>query len=326
MLDESLENLKVKPLPKKENKYNFFIEKQADSKLPSVIDKTKEQLINYQDFMAKISNNLNIFNKDIVIKKPFTEKPFTEKPFTEKPFTEKPFTKKPIHDKQGIITNIEKTTKKIIIKEKQIDPDKPNKPGQPDKPNKPINPKKLADIDTEATVISKSEYKKTKFIHDEDIDKGKILGDANYGDRLPNKLPNILIKASSYYLYNRENHINFINTLFLPYKEELLKEEKDIAEGKISVNCADSLKKEFSLLTHQKIVRDYLNLYTPYRGLLLYHGLGSGKTCSSIAITEGLKNDKQILIMTPASLKDNYIEELKKCGDYLYKKINFGNL
>jgi hypothetical protein len=70
-------------------------------------------------------------------------------------------------------------------------------------------------------------------------------------------------------------------------------------------------------------VRDYINIYTPYRGLLLYHGLGSGKTCSSIAIAEGIKNEKRILIMTPASLRSNYIEELKKCGDYLYKKNQY---
>ena len=68
---------------------------------------------------------------------------------------------------------------------------------------------------------------------------------------------------------------------------------------------------QFSLLTHQKIVRDYLNLFTPYRGLLLYHGLGSGKTCSSIAIAEGMKDNKKIIVMTPASLRRNYIEELK---------------
>ena len=77
------------------------------------------------------------------------------------------------------------------------------------------------------------------------------------------------------------------------------------------------------MLTHQKIVRDYINLYTPYRGLLLYHGLGSGKTCSSIGIAEGLKTDKEIIIMTPASLMVNYIEELKKCGDKLYRKNQF---
>ena len=51
--------------------------------------------------------------------------------------------------------------------------------------------------------------------------------------------------------------------------------------------------KNLMLLTHQKIVRDYINLYTPYRGLLLYHGLGSGKTCSSISIAEGLKTHQE---------------------------------
>ena len=36
--------------------------------------------------------------------------------------------------------------------------------------------------------------------------------------------------------------------------------------------------------------RDYINLYTPYRGLLLYHGLGAGKTCGSIGIAEGFRS------------------------------------
>ena len=67
--------------------------------------------------------------------------------------------------------------------------------------------------------------------------------------------------------------------------------------------------KAFSLMTHQKIVRDYLNMFTPYRGLLLYFGLGTGKTCSSIAIAEGMKDTKKIIIMLPASLRTNYMEE-----------------
>ena len=56
---------------------------------------------------------------------------------------------------------------------------------------------------------------------------------------------------------------------------------------------------------------------------MLYHGLGSGKTCSSIAIAEGMKTSKRVIIMTPASLRRNYIEELKYCGDPLYKKNQF---
>ena len=95
------------------------------------------------------------------------------------------------------------------------------------------------------------------------------------------------------------------------------------AIGKEDITCekiaASKAKGEFSLLTHQKIVRDYINLKTPYRGLLLYHGLGAGKTCGSVAIAEGLKNNKKIIIMAPASLIPNYIGEIKFCGDHIYK-------
>ena len=72
-----------------------------------------------------------------------------------------------------------------------------------------------------------------------------------------------------------------------------------------------------------KIINDYMNLYSPYRGLLLFHGLGSGKTCSSISIAEGFKHAKKVVVMTPASLQMNYRSELKKCGDALYKYNQF---
>ena len=103
-----------------------------------------------------------------------------------------------------------------------------------------------------------------------------------------------------------------MDNLFISYKQELLQQEADMKSGKITLDCNGNKDKDFSLLIHQKIVRDYINLYTPYRGLLLYHGLGSGKTCSSIAIAEGFKNNKKVMIMLPASLKANYIDELKE--------------
>ena len=48
-------------------------------------------------------------------------------------------------------------------------------------------------------------------------------------------------------------------------------------------------------------------------------------TCTSIAIAEGMKESKRVIIMTPASLRTNYMEELKKCGDLFYKKNNGNN-
>jgi hypothetical protein len=144
------------------------------------------------------------------------------------------------------------------------------------------------------------------------------IGDTTIQERLgvDKKPPPILISASSYYMNNREIFINFMSSLFSKYKKDLVTESE-------SATCNYDENAPFSLMTHQKIVRDYLNLITPYRGVLLYHGLGSGKTCSSIAIAEGMKSEKQIIVMTPASLRMNYIEELKKCGDSLYRKNQF---
>ena len=147
------------------------------------------------------------------------------------------------------------------------------------------------------------------------------IGDTPLSQRLAKKEPPVIIKVSSYYMNNREIFVNFINSLFEPYKKELESMNANISCDTIGNSNTDD--KGFSLMTHQKIVRDYLNLFTPYRGLLLYFGLGTGKTCSSIAIAEGMKDTKKIIIMLPASLRTNYMEELKHCGDSLYKKNQY---
>jgi len=147
------------------------------------------------------------------------------------------------------------------------------------------------------------------------------IGDTPLSQRLAKKEPPVIINVSSYYMNNREIFVNFINSLFEPYKKELENMNANISCDTIGNSNTDD--KGFSLMTHQKIVRDYLNLFTPYRGLLLYFGLGTGKTCSSIAIAEGMKDTKKIIIMLPASLRTNYMEELKHCGDSLYKKNQY---
>ena len=175
--------------------------------------------------------------------------------------------------------------------------------------------KLIPDKDLDAPVSRKTPKPRLDVVAD-DIDIDKIIEESNLITRLPPKEKKVLLRANAYYMNNRESFTNFINALFRPYKEEIEKAEN-------TISCDRSDDAAFSLLTHQKVVRDYLNIYTPYRGLLLYHGLGSGKTCSSIAIAEGMKTDKQIIVMTPASLRMNYLQELKHCGDTIYKKNQF---
>lgn len=123
-------------------------------------------------------------------------------------------------------------------------------------------------------------------------------------------------RVSNYYMTNRKIAMTKLQQLFEPERREFM-------ENKETISCDTSGSTSFELLPHQKIAREYLNLYTPYRGLLLYFSLGSGKSCTSIAIAEGMKSDKQIFMLTPASLKMNFFTELKKCGDKLFKKDQF---
>ena len=81
----------------------------------------------------------------------------------------------------------------------------------------------------------------------------------------------------------------------------------------------DSKFIDISPFKHQKFVSDYLSEYSPYRGLLLYHGLGSGKSGASIMIGEGFLN-RHVVILLPASLRDNYITEISTFAEIAYKK------
>ena len=76
---------------------------------------------------------------------------------------------------------------------------------------------------------------------------------------------------------------------------------------------------------YQKFVRDYMRSEAPYRGILVYHGLGSGKTCTSIAASEALYASarKKIIVMTPFSLKKNFLSEISFCGFRHFQLNNF---
>ena len=105
------------------------------------------------------------------------------------------------------------------------------------------------------------------------------------------------------------NRANFGTTIDKAFKKSYNKACKSCESPKVT-----SLK----LFTHQHFIKDYMQFDSPYRGLLVYHGLGSGKSCSAIAAAEILMNHMDVVVMTPASLRDNYKNEIKKCGLTFY--------
>jgi len=67
------------------------------------------------------------------------------------------------------------------------------------------------------------------------------------------------------------------------------KTKKDFKNIK-SISNKTCKNKEFELSTQQMFVRNFMSFQTPYNSLLIYHGLGTGKTCSSINVCEEMRS------------------------------------
>ena len=104
-------------------------------------------------------------------------------------------------------------------------------------------------------------------------------------------------------------------------------EKKEFNETKYDGHIDDKLtieqqaenmcKSEFELAPHQLFVRNFLSFNTPYNSLLLFHGLGTGKTCSAITIAEEMREYlnqlgvlQRIIIVASPNVQDNFKNQL----------------
>lgn len=79
--------------------------------------------------------------------------------------------------------------------------------------------------------------------------------------------------------------------------------------------------KDFRLQLPQQFLAEFINPKTPYMGVLVYHRIGAGKTCTAVRIAEQWKKYKRIVVVVPASLKGNFRNELRSmCADDNYLK------
>ena len=198
----------------------------------------------------------------------------------------------------------------VVFKPKKGRPKaKRNSPKDKNEEDKEQKEEKEAEKKGEKTRQTRKTYEEFEFGKEVKVGKKLLV------NRLP-KREKFAVKTSNFYMNNRKLYVQKIAELFRPYRKEVLENSSDVSCDKL--NTVD-----FKLLTHQKVAREYLNLYTPYRGLLLFYSLGSGKSCTSIAIAESMKTQRPIIVMTPASLKMNFFSELKKCGDLMYRKNQY---
>ena len=120
---------------------------------------------------------------------------------------------------------------------------------------------------------------------------------------------------------------------------EKLSKKKEFSDTKYENKTADEYKniekisnslceiREFELDPHQMFVRNFLSFQTPYNSLLLFHGLGTGKTCSAIGVCEEMRTylnqmgiNKRVIIVASPAVQNNF--KLQLFDERKLKKIN----
>lgn len=122
-------------------------------------------------------------------------------------------------------------------------------------------------------------------------------------------------------IYNkREFHMYKIQ------KRDNINNYKDIE--KIRKNICEPNKAARDLLPQQIFLKNYINPDTPYKGVLIYHGTGVGKTCAAIQIAETFKkqiqkyNSKIYVIVPGPTIEQNFRKELiEYCTNGIYLDV-----
>ena len=113
------------------------------------------------------------------------------------------------------------------------------------------------------------------------------------------------------YLYPNIDDINF---------SKKLSQHKQFNDTKYDGKIYDITKyaetvcnQQFEISPHQQFVKNFLSFQTPYNGLLLYHGLGSGKTCSAIGVAEDMReymkqigSQQRIIVVASPNVQENF--------------------
>jgi hypothetical protein len=143
-----------------------------------------------------------------------------------------------------------------------------------------------------------------------------LLDDSNYNSFLNEKeilnSKNISKQESKY-----DNLYPSLDDPMLNIKIAQKKEFNDNKyDGKI-YDIEEQAKKlceaDFDLVPHQIFVKNFLSFQTPYNSLLLYHGLGTGKTCSAISVAEEMRTylnqlgiSQRILVVASPNVQENF--------------------
>lgn len=92
--------------------------------------------------------------------------------------------------------------------------------------------------------------------------------------------------------------------------QEILFEKKEFNSNQLFLDStgSDQCNGEFSIKPHQIVLKNFMNKESPYKSLLVYHGVGVGKTCSGLTIAENFRDiyarpDRKIIILSSKNVQ-----------------------
>lgn len=154
--------------------------------------------------------------------------------------------------------------------------------------------------------ISKKTYKITKKTNKTKARKSSSTHGLNKY-RIP--INTDIVHPKYWELPNRKRFYNWIMDTFQQY---------EIGNAKKNKPYKRRISQHFELHNIQRLTRDYLQSESPARGILIYFGLGVGKTCTGITIAEAILSKKHVVVFSKAALEANWVKGLKDCGsDYM---------
>lgn len=97
---------------------------------------------------------------------------------------------------------------------------------------------------------------------------------------------------------------------FNKYKYPAFVKDADVTYDQLANNLCGA--RNFRLTNQQMFVKNFISPHTPYNGLLLFNGVGVGKSCSALSIAEQFRDvfSKRVLVLMPTNLKDNFKKQI----------------
>jgi hypothetical protein len=96
-----------------------------------------------------------------------------------------------------------------------------------------------------------------------------------------------------------------------------------VADGSVDPCTSAAAEKVFELTPVQRIVSRFLHPSTPYHSMLLFHGVGVGKTCSAVTVAEQFLEaapNKKVIVLVPQALQDNFKRTVFDMGKIVWNE------